>query len=54
MKDQYHDLDEFLSGIDLVVLMVEHNEIKEHMDNLVGKIVLDCHNICKQESTYHI
>lgn len=50
VKNQYHDLD----GIDLVVLMVKHNEIKENMDKLVGKIVLDCHNICKQEGTYRI
>jgi UDP-N-acetyl-D-mannosaminuronic acid dehydrogenase len=54
VKNQYHDLDEFLEGIDLVVLMVKHKEIKENIDKLAGKIVLDCHNICKQEGTYHI
>ena len=54
VKNQHHDLDEFLDGIDLVVLMVKHNEIKENMDKLAGKIVLDCHNICKQEGTYRI
>ena len=54
VKNQYHNLDEFLEGIDLVVLMVKHNEIKEKMDKLAGKIVLDCHNICKQEGTYRI
>ena len=54
VKNQYHNLDEFLEGIDLVVLMVKHNEIKEKMDKLAGKIVLDCHNVCKQEGTYRI
>jgi UDP-N-acetyl-D-mannosaminuronic acid dehydrogenase len=46
VKNQYHNLDEFLEGIDLVVLMVKHNEIKEKMDKLAGKVILDCHNIC--------
>ena len=54
VKNQYHDLDVFLDGIDLVVLMEKHNEIKENMDKLAGKTVLDCHNICKQEGTYYI
>lgn len=52
--NQYHDLDEFLNDVDLVVIMVKHNEIKENMYKLQGKIVLDCHNICNQEGVYHI
>ena len=54
VQNQYHDLDAFLDGIDLVVLMVKHNEIRENMEKLKGKIVLDCHNICSLEGTYHI
>ena len=54
VKNQYHDLDEFLSEVDLVVLMVKHNEIKESMDKLADKVVLDCHNICKLPGVYHI
>ena len=54
VQNQYHDLDAFLEGIDLVVLMVKHNEIRENMEKLKGKIVLDCHNICSLEGTYHI
>ena len=54
VPNQYHDLDEFLDAVDLVVVMVKHNEIKENMDKLAGKVILDCHNICKQEGTYHI
>ena len=54
VKNQYHSLDEFLEAVDLVVIMVKHNEIKEKMDKLVGKIVLDCHNICKLPGVYHI
>ena len=54
VSNQYHDLDKFLGDVDIVVLMVKHNEIKESMDKLAGKVVLDCHNICKQEGTYRI
>lgn len=54
VKNQYHDLDEFLSAVDFVVIMVKHNEIKEHMDKLAGKVVLDCHNICNLPGVYHI
>lgn len=54
VTNQYHDLDEFLSAVDFVVIMVKHNEIKENMDKLSGKVVLDCHNICSLPGTYHI
>lgn len=54
VKNQYHNLDEFLAAVDFVVIMVKHNEIKEHMDKLAGKVVLDCHNICNLPGVYHI
>lgn len=54
VPNQYHDLDEFLADTDLVVIMVKHNEIKENMDKLSGKTVLDCHNICELPGVYHI
>ena len=54
VKDQYHDLDIFLNAVDFVVIMVKHNEIKENMDKLKDKLVLDCHNICKLPGVYHI
>jgi len=54
VANQYHDLDEFLAAVDFVVIMVKHNEIKENMDKLAGKVVLDCHNICDLSGVYHI
>ena len=54
VANQYHGLDAFLADVDLVVLMVKHNEIKENMEKLSGKIVLDCHNICNLPGVYHI
>ena len=52
VENQYHDLDEFLDTIDIVVIMVKHNEIKENVEKLTDKVVLDCHNIIP--GAYHL
>lgn len=54
VANQYHDLDTFLNDVDMVVVMVKHNEIKENVEKLNGKVVLDCHNIIKLPGIYHI
>lgn len=54
VKNQYHSLDDFLNAVDFVVIMVKHNEIKDNMDKLKNKIILDCHNICDLPGIYHI
>ena len=54
VKNQYHDLDKFISDVDIVVIMVSHNEIKEKMDKLSGKIILDTRNICNLDGTYRM
>lgn len=52
VENQYHDLNEFLEAVDVVVLMVKHNEIKENAEKLKDKVVLDCHNIIP--GAYHL
>lgn len=54
VPEQYHSLDRFLEQVDLVVIMVKHSEILEHMEKLRGKLVLDCHNVCTLPGVYHI
>lgn len=55
VRNQYHDLNAFLEDIDLVVIMVKHDEIKENMNHLNSKIILDCHNIISGlPDTYHL
>lgn len=49
VANQYHSLDSFLDAVDFVVLMVGHDEIKQNLDKLAGKIVLDTRNICKKD-----
>ncbi len=52
--NQYHSLEAFLEDVDFVVIMVKHDEIKEQMKRLKGKIILDCHNICDLPGVYHL
>ena len=54
VSNQYHKLEKFLNDIDLVVIMVKHEEIKQNWDRLKGKVILDCHNICPLSGVYHI
>ena len=54
VKNQYHDFDAFLNDVDMVVIMVKHDQIKGNWDKLAGKVILDCHNICPLEGVYHI
>lgn len=54
VKNQYHDLDTFLADVDMVVVMVKHTEIRENVDKLAGKVVLDCYNVIDLPGVYHI
>lgn len=54
VKNQYHDLDAFLKDVDLVVIMVNHDEIKENMDKLADKIVFDTRKVCTLPGTYKL
>ena len=54
VPNQYHDLDAFLETIDLVVIMVSHDEIKKNMQKLAGKIVLDTRKVCDLPNVYRL
>ena len=53
-ENQYHDFDEFLNDVDMVVILVGHDEIRNNMDKLKGKIVLDTRNICNPDGVYRL
>lgn len=46
VKNQYHDFDKFLNDIDMIVIMVGHDEIKNNMSKLKDKIILDTRKVC--------
>ena len=55
VENQYHDLDEFLNAVDLVVIMVGHEEIKENQEKLERKVVLDTRRVCElKENIYSL
>lgn len=47
VPNQMHDFDAFLNSVDMVVILVAHNEILEQMDKLKDKVILDTRNVCK-------
>lgn len=54
VPNQMHNLDEFLNAVDLVVLLVGHDEIKNNLEKLKGKIIFDTKNICHFDGVYHL
>ena len=54
VPNQYHDLDTFLESVDLVVILVDHREIKDNMNKLKGKIIFDTRHVCSLEGVYHL
>lgn len=52
--NQYHDLEAFLAEVDLVVIMVAHDEIKKKLPLLKGKVIVDTKNICNLTGTYKL
>ena len=54
VQNQYHDLKTFLKDVDLVIIMVKHQEIIDNINLLKDKLVLDTQNICKFNGVYKI
>ena len=54
MENQYQDFEDFLENIDMVVIMVKHSELRDKMDKLSDKIVLDCCNVCNLAGTFKL
>ncbi len=54
VDNQYHDFDEFLEKVELVVVLVGHDEIKNNEDKLKGKIVFDTRKVCSTEDVYRL
>lgn len=54
VANQWHNLDGFLDAVDMVVLLVGHDEIKKEMNKLKDKVVFDTRNICNLEGAYKL
>ena len=51
---QFMNFDDFVNEIEIIVLMVAHTHIKENMDSIKDKLVLDTKNICTFEDAYKL
>lgn len=54
VENQYHNLDEFLQDIDLLVIMVGHDEIIDKQELLQNKVVMDTRNVLKKIKSYKL
>lgn len=45
VENQYFDFDDFISKLDIIVIMNAHNQLKENVNKIKGKIILDTKNI---------
>lgn len=51
---QFMNFEDFLNEIEILVIMVGHKHIKENMDLIKEKFILDTKNICTFEGTYKL
>lgn len=54
VENQYHDFEQFLNDIDLIVILTGHQEIRDNMDKIKDRLILDTRNICNFEHVYRI
>lgn len=54
VPNQFYSLDEFLDSVDMVVIMVGHDEIREHIDMLKDKVILDTRHIYDFDNVYRL
>ncbi len=54
VPNQYHDLDAFLRDVDMVVILVGHSELREQMEKLQGKVILDTRHVCFLPGTHRL
>jgi len=54
VDNQYFNFDDFLNDIDLIVIMVKHEEIILNQNKLSGKIVFDTQNVLTLSKTYKL
>lgn len=54
VPNQYFDFNHFLNDIDMIVIMVGHNEIINNSDKIKNKIIFDTRNVIDLPDVYHL
>lgn len=53
-ENQYFNFDNFIEDVDIIVIMVGHKHIKERLETILNKVILDTRNICEKCGTYKL
>ena len=54
VEHQFMNFEDFLNEIEILVILVGHTHIKENMNLIVDKLILDTKNICNLRETYKL
>ena len=54
VDNQFFDLDIFLNDIELIVIMVGHDEIIQNKQKIKNKVIFDTRNIIDFDTVYHL
>jgi UDP-N-acetyl-D-mannosaminuronic acid dehydrogenase len=54
VDNQFLNFEDFLNGIEILVIMVGHDHIKNNLDLIKDKLILDTKNICNFNSSYKL
>jgi len=54
VEDQMFDFDEFIDSVDMVIIMVGHDHLKENMESIKDKVIFDTKNICPYDHAYKL
>ena len=51
---QFMNFEDFINEIEILVIMVSHDHIKENMNKIKDKLILDTRNICNLDGVYKL
>lgn len=54
VENQYYDFEDFISDIEIIVIMVGHDHIIENLSKIESKLVLDTKNITNLDKVYKL
>ena len=54
VEHQFKNFEDFINEIEIIVIMVAHQHIKENMNLIKHKLILDTKNVCDFDGVYKI
>ena len=54
VEHQYMNFEDFINEIEIIVIMVGHDHIKNNIDSIKNKLILDTKNICNFDGVYKL